>query len=132
MLRLNGLTIMILEDESLIALDMLAIFQAEGAEVIAARNVLEAFAIVQHTAISVAVLDVKLNGNCDPICNLLDHKRVPFIFHTGYASGGVLDEFPKACILSKPATRDQLIECVLGSLGKIASRRHLGSQQGHN
>lgn len=81
---------------------------------------LEAFAIIQNTNISVAALDVKLadNSDCAPICYALDQKHVPFLFHTGYATGGVLDEYPKASILVKPATRAQLMDCVLGSMGK--------------
>ena len=39
MTRLEGKTILIVEDEGLIALDMIATFQAEGAGVIAASNV---------------------------------------------------------------------------------------------
>lgn len=125
MARLKGLTIMIVEDESLIAFDMLATLHAEGAQVIAARSVLEAFAIVQHTDISLAVLDVQLaeNNDCTPVCYVLEKKQVPFIFHTGYTTGGVLDEFPKASILVKPATKAQLVDCVEGSVGKAANRR---------
>ncbi len=126
MTRLRGKTILIVEDESLIALDMIATLHAEGADVIPARNVLEAFTIIQNINISAAVLDVKLAdaNDCAPICYLLEEKQVPFVFHTGYTTGGVLDEYPKASILIKPATKAQLVDCVLGSMGTRRIRRY--------
>jgi CheY-like chemotaxis protein len=127
MAQLAGHTILVVEDESLIALDMMAILHAEGAQVIAARSVLEAFEVAAFTRISAAILDVNLGpeGDCAPICRMLDQRHVPFLFYTGYPEGGVLEEFPRASVLPKPATKKQLLDCILGALGQEHSnRRH--------
>jgi DNA-binding response OmpR family regulator len=74
MTQLTGHTILMVEDQGLIALDMMAILQAEGAQVIAARSVLEAFEVAAYTRISAAILNVQLGpeGDCAPICRMLN------------------------------------------------------------
>ena len=125
MAQLSGHTILIVEDESLIALDMMAVLHSEDAQVIAARSALEAFDGAAHTKISAAILDINLgqHGDCGPICRMLQERHVPFIFHTGYRVGGVLEEFPRASILMKPATKKQLLDCVIGALSHTDARR---------
>ena len=115
---LRGKTILVVEDEALIAIDLEVTLTAEGAQVIASPALDHAFKAAQkHAEISAAVLDVNLGQNdCGPLCQLLAERQVPFIFHTGYFAGGVLDQWPKAPVLSKPSTKEQLLECLAGAL----------------
>ena len=81
---LHGQTILIVEDEPFIALDMEATLTAAGAEVISTQHLGEAFEAAQNADISAAVLDVNLGGegDCAPLCEVLARRQVPFIFHT--------------------------------------------------
>ena len=82
---LHGQTILIVEDEPFIALDIAATLSAAGAEVISAQHLGDAFEAAQNADISAAVLDVNLgDGDCGPVCEVLARRQVPFIFHTGY------------------------------------------------
>ena len=118
MALLRGKTILVVEDEPLIALDLQAMLSSEGAQVIASPALDDAFRLAQrHEEISAAVLDVALGRNdCGPVCQLLEQRHVPFIFHTGYQAGGILDEWPHVPIVPKPASRDQPLKCLAGAL----------------
>ena len=86
---LHGRTILIVEDEPFIALDMEATLSSAGAQVISVLPLEEAFEAAQNADISAAVLDVNLGdeGDCAPLCEVLARRQVPFIFHTGYVDG---------------------------------------------
>jgi CheY-like chemotaxis protein len=125
MARLSGRTILVVEDDGLIALDLTAILQSEGAEVLATADAKGACAIAHHIGLSAAILDVQLGvgRDCAPICRLLEQQRVPFIFYTGYRVGGVLEEFHRASVLVKPTTKEQLLNCVAQALTSRAPVR---------
>ena len=102
---LHGQTILIVEDEPFIALDMEATLSAAGAEVISALHLAEAFEAAQNANISAAVLDVNLGeGDCAPLCEVLAQRHVPFIFHTGYMDGGPIAKWRRP-VVAKPATQ---------------------------
>src|SRR5437660_4486846 len=83
---LFGCSILIVEDEPLIALDLQAALCAVGAGIIAATDAAEALRLIRRNEISAAVIDVKL-GNLDSleVCQSLFHRRVPYLFYTGRA-----------------------------------------------
>ena len=106
---LHGQTILIVEDEPFIALDMELTLSSAGAQVISALHLREAFEAVQNAEITAAVLDVNLGeGDCAPLCEVLARRQIPFIFHTGYMTGGPLERWPRPIVL-KPATQDELV-----------------------
>jgi DNA-binding response OmpR family regulator len=123
--QLTGQTVLIVEDEGLQAVDLMAMLQADDAEVIAAQTMEDAISVAQQKRISVAVLDVKLqNGkDCAPICHFLQERRVPFVFLTGFPEHHVLGKFPNVPVLPKPATKEQLLECITGVIWKDNSKR---------
>ena len=113
---LRGQRVLIVEDEPFIALDMEATFSSAGAQVISKHHVREAFEAAQNADITAAVLDVNLgDGDCAPLCEVLARRQVPFIFHTGYVDGGPIDRWPRP-VVAKPATRDELLDCLAGAL----------------
>ena len=118
MALLRGKTILIVEDEALIALDLEVTLTSEGAQVITSPALDHAFKVAQkHAEISAAILDVQLGEkDCAPLCQMLELRQVPFIFHTGYGAGGVLDQWPQAPVLTKPSTKEQLLNCLTGAL----------------
>jgi DNA-binding response OmpR family regulator len=110
---LEGKTILIVEDEPLVALDLHAALRAAGASLIAATNAAEALRLIRRNEISAAVVDVNLGGdNCFAVCQALFHRSIPFLFHTGHREADVLKAWPEAPLIVKPAGHDELVACL--------------------
>jgi DNA-binding response OmpR family regulator len=101
---LRGCSILIVEDEPLIALDLHAALSAAGAGIIAGTNAKEALRLISRNEISAAVIDVSL-GNHDSleVCQALFHHRVPFLFYTAHADADLLRAWPEVAVLLKPS-----------------------------
>ena len=109
---LAGRSILIVEDEPLIALDLVTAFQQAGAIVLAARSLADASRLVEHDGLSAAVVDFGLGDNdAGALCVRLEQRRIPFILHSGYSHHG------PACrsgiVVPKPASPATLIETVV-------------------
>jgi CheY-like chemotaxis protein len=112
--KLKGRWILIVEDEPLVALDILNSLTNAGASVLSAATLQEGLRLAEHPQLSAAILDLALGEhNSAPLCTRLMQRRIPFVIYTGYA------EVPAAChggvIVSKPATPDTL----LGALAQM-------------
>jgi DNA-binding response OmpR family regulator len=108
---LAGRSILIVEDEPLIAINIAAAFEKAGAIVVAARSLREAVRRVEEDGLSAAVLDFGLgDGDADVLCGRLKERAIPFILHSGYAHVG------NAChggiVIPKPANPEALIEAL--------------------
>jgi CheY-like chemotaxis protein len=118
-LALSGRSILVVEDEPLIALDLRNIFENAGAYVFAATQLPHAMQLAGHPDISAAVLDYRLaDGDCTPICTLLSERSVPFVFYSGYDDAREL--WPDAAHVQKPAAGQRVIEAVIGALAASA------------
>jgi CheY-like chemotaxis protein len=107
--ELRGLRVLVVEDESLIAMlieDALA--DLDCTLVAVASNLADGLAKAASLEVDIAILDVNLNGtSVFPVAELLAGRGVPFVFSTGYGAAGVPDAFAKAPVLAKPfAARD--------------------------
>src|SRR5712671_2240389 len=110
---LAGRSILLVEDEPLICLDIARHLEAAGAKVLAASRLDKALGLAAHPDISAGVLDFDL-GNADStlICWKLFDRRIPFIFHTGRVYSA-FQQWPSAPVILKPANRG-LIATVAG------------------
>ena len=110
---LFGCSILIVEDEPLIALDLHAALCAVGAGIIASTDAAEALRLIRRNEISAAVIDVKL-GNLDSleVCQALFHRRVPFLFYTGNAHADLLKAWPEVPVFAKPARTSEVVACI--------------------
>jgi DNA-binding NtrC family response regulator len=108
---LTGRTILVVEDDSLIAHGLADALESAGAEIITARGVFDATRIIESRKLSAAVLDFWLGVgvDCLPICALLTEQHVPFLLHTSYT---LLEGAPNAPILGKPAPPAKIIAAV--------------------
>lgn len=101
---LNGLKILVLEDNLVIAMDVELLLQDLGAvvETVATANV--ALAKLAEFSPDVAVLDINLDeGTSLPVAEVLIARNIPFIFATGYSDPSMLPEgFAHILILPKP------------------------------
>ena len=82
---LGGHTILVVEDEPLIALDIARILRAAGANVLSAGFAEFGLCASEHPDLSAAVIDLHLgDGSGKAICNRLRKRDVPFVIYTAY------------------------------------------------
>jgi DNA-binding response OmpR family regulator len=109
-ISLFGVSVLIVEDEPLIALDLHAALSAAGAGIIAATDTDEALRLIRRNDVSAAVLDISLGErDCRAVCQALLHHRVPFLFHTGHANARLLQAWPQVPVLIKPVSHQEIV-----------------------
>ncbi len=113
--RLPGLTgkrLLVVEDESLVAMDIVEALEEAGATVLGpAGSADEALAFLNiGEPFDAVLLDANLHGRpSDMIADVLRGASVPFAFVTGYGREGLPGLFAHAPILSKPFSRAELV-----------------------
>lgn len=109
----QGMKILVVEDDFIVAFDIQVMLEEQGAQVLGpASSVYEAMALCAREAPHAAVLDVNLNGEfVFPVAQLLSSRRVPFLFATAYADDDRLfpPEAQQAPRLAKPVLPAVLI-----------------------
>ena len=108
--ELKGLRVLIVEDESIVAMFLEDILEGMGCVIAGvAASAGEAMAIIGQADIQAAILDVNLDeGRSMIVADLLHQKCVPFIFETGYGKAGVPKQFADVPLLPKPFTSEDL------------------------
>lgn len=113
---LDGLRILVVEDNFLVAEVVRDMLEASGCVVVGPVGRLEdGIRLASQEVLDGAVLDVNLNGDrCYPIAGALRERGVPFLFLTGYDDnpGLVPDELRPVRHLSKPILEHHLIEAL--------------------
>jgi DNA-binding response OmpR family regulator len=104
MLTLQGMRVLVVEDDSIISMLIEDFLDTLGCEVVATAAQLEdGLSKANNTAIDVAVLDVNLHGQLSyPIALALRGRAIPFIFATGHGMTPVPQSLTRVPILSKP------------------------------
>ena len=99
-----GTRVLIVEDEAIIAMTAEDMIEELGCVVAnTASNLAEALAHVKAGGFDVAMLDINLNGTeSTDVARLLIERASPFIFTTGYGSGGPAADFPGIPVVAKP------------------------------
>ena len=114
---LAGRSILIVEDEPLIALEVHAAFNAAGASIVSAASKKEALRMISLPGLSAAVVDMNLGGSdCSDVCKRLSDSGIPFVFYTGDARADILQKWPDAPILTKLADKQRIVNVVAGIL----------------
>jgi PAS domain S-box-containing protein len=118
---------LVVEDESLIALDLVDTLQRLGAdEVRAVSTEQEACVLLEKDTFDYALLDANLHGrSVENIAAALTRRSVPFVFVTGYGRAGLPDGFRQAPVLAKPVSDEQLLEAVTALAPKSRKVVHL-------
>jgi CheY-like chemotaxis protein len=100
----KGLRVFLVEDEAMIR--MMVVDMLEELGHIAAAEVGrldQALQLARSTDFDVAILDVNLDGEIiTPVAELIEGRRLPIIFATGYGATGVPEEFRDRPTLQKP------------------------------
>ena len=110
---LAGRSILVVEDEPVIALQLETQLNAAGARVYSAKRLRDALYMAEHPALSAAVLDYRLGGdNSSAVCRRLVDLGVPFVFYTGFRDAAAFSHWPEAPIVPKPVDGRVLIDAV--------------------
>jgi CheY-like chemotaxis protein len=108
---LSGRSILVVEDEPLIALDIVESLRSAGAEIVTANLLSEALRLAARAELSAAVLDYRIGSvDSSPICEFLKQRGVPFLIYSGYQVPP--RRFGDVLVLSKPATPRRLVTAV--------------------
>jgi DNA-binding response OmpR family regulator len=108
---LAGCSILVVEDETLIAYGLKDLFEAEGADVHLASTPSEALRLADEFVFSAAVLDFDSNGDESARVGLtLRAYGIPHMYYTGYDD---LKETSGAPLLTKPADERTLIATMM-------------------
>ena len=109
---LTGRSILIVEDEVLIALDIAQAFEAAGANVKITGSVHHARILLTTEEFSAAVIDQALpDGDCESLCRDLAKGNVPFVIYSGFNSKILLAGF-QAVYIAKPNTPELVVAAV--------------------
>ncbi len=117
---LRGLRILIVEDETLVAMLIEDYLLEFGCEVVfSASRIAKAIRGLQGCHVDAAVLDVNVAGeNVAQLAETLHERGIPFIFASGYGAGGVDKRWSSIAVpvLQKPFTGADLQTALLASL----------------
>jgi DNA-binding response OmpR family regulator len=110
---LGGYSILVVDDEPLIAIGLNDALRDAGAEVLTAHDLTTALEAAVNRSVSAAILDVQLGGaDCGAVCAALTSQDVPFMFLTGFDSHDVLKEWASIPTLAKPTGEAELLASV--------------------
>ncbi len=109
---LAGLRLMVAEDEPIVQMDMIAILQEAGADVVLAASTLtEAREAAMQVVVDAALLDVNLNGeSIGTAAEMLHGRGIPIVFTTGYSDIHLLAPVLRGLpMLQKPLSPPDII-----------------------
>jgi DNA-binding response OmpR family regulator len=110
---LEGRSILVVEDQALIALDITQALEAAGAAVTTTNTLKHALILVEHDGLCGAILDHALgDGDSSLLCSRLTEREIPFLIYSGHATvGGACKD---ALHISKPAAEGVLVAAMEG------------------
>lgn len=113
----RGSRVLVLEDEFLIAVDLVQMLEEIGMRVVGpAATIDAALDLVAAEPVDVAILDLNINGRrSDPVAAALADRGIPFILATGYddagAAGGAV------AVVRKPYGQAVIARALSAALG---------------
>ena len=117
---LAGRRILVVEDESLVAMLLETILEDMGCIPAGpASTVDEGLALATDgQPLDGALLDVNVAGRqVFPVAQALKDRGVPFVFSTGYGEGGLPDEWRGLPTLQKPFTEAAVRDALMTAMG---------------
>ncbi|MEL6528735.1 MAG: response regulator [Pseudomonadota bacterium] len=116
----KGTTLLLLEDEPLILMDLEFAAEDQGCDVLATSTCEAALGQIERhgNAIDAAILDVSLGAGltCFPVAQALDRLGIPYVLHSGD-----LDRHNErirelnAQLIAKPAAPERVISAAIGA-----------------
>ncbi|KQY91735.1 response regulator [Brevundimonas sp. Root1423] len=117
---LDGRRVLVVEDESLVAMLLETILEDMGCTPVGpASNIDDGMAMAtdgQH--LDAALLDVNVAGRqVFPVAQALKDRGIPFVFSTGYGEGGLPDEWRGQATIQKPFTEAAVRDALMKAMG---------------
>jgi CheY-like chemotaxis protein len=119
---LDGRRILVVEDESLVAMLIETILEDMGCQTVGpVASVDEALRTVTgDMQIDGALLDVNVAGReVFPVADALKARKVPFVFSTGYGESGLPEHWRGHPTIQKPFTEQMIREALMKALGVV-------------
>lgn len=114
-IRAQNLTVLVVEDEALVALNLEDMLGDLGCTVVGPAMKYEAAIDLLERGVTadLAILDVNIGGKpVYPIAERLAERRMPIVFATGYGRSGLPDSWRAWPVLQKPYAVRDLEECL--------------------
>jgi CheY-like chemotaxis protein len=113
-----GLKILLVEDESLVAMLVEDALDALQCQVIgSASRMRNARELAGRDGFDLAILDINIGGEpVYPVAEVLARREIPFVFLTGYGAAGVAEPFRGRPILQKPFQLEELRKLLVQAL----------------
>ena len=110
-------TILVVEDEALIAMSIEASLQELGYETVSAATAEQAYSYLASSKIRLAVLDYKLRDETTVgVAETLRERRIPFVVCSGSQFNDIASVFEGAPVINKPFSDDLLGTAVAAAL----------------
>ncbi len=118
--RLVGRRVLLVEDQTFIAMDIERALLKEGCEVIGpAVRLKPALELASHEAIDFCLLDVNLFGEITfAVAEMLSSRGIPFVLTTGYGTAALPAERMYWEVVSKPYDCNRVVDLVVARLAK--------------
>jgi DNA-binding response OmpR family regulator len=112
---LRGRSILVVENEPLIAIDIVQALEKAGANATMTTTVRHALILVEHDGLSAAIMDHALSdGDSTKLCVRLKERGIPYLSYSGYEPvEGASKEAPH---IMKPVSMDVLMSAMEGLL----------------
>lgn len=126
-LPLDRCSVLVVEDDPIIALDLIFSLEDAGAEVHGPCVTNDrALSEIDKRVIHAAVLDVDIgNSDVSPVADALKSRGIPFVFHTGtLPQGNAVLSRSDAPVLGKPCRPEDLVAAVL----KVIEKAEAGTE----
>jgi two-component SAPR family response regulator len=119
-----GLHVLVLEDETLIALDLQDMLTAAGAAAVTiVRESEDLPRMLENGRPDIGILNVQPIPQLAGIAaRVLTEAAIPFFFATGAAEPDIAREFPHVPIVSKPYSADAILEALAATLKGVQAR----------
>lgn len=117
---LQGIRVLLVEDQMIVAMQVEDILHAAGCEVVGPVGTLQAAITLAHAEVlDAAVLDINLDGEkVYPAAEELQARGIPFILATGYGDAALPEKWRNRPRLSKPYRREQLEQLLRSVAGR--------------
>jgi DNA-binding response OmpR family regulator len=123
---LEGRSILIVEDQPLVVMDITQEFEATGAALTTTNTLKHALILVEHDGLSGAILDhALLDGDSSQLCARLTERGIPFMIYSGFTTVG--GACAGALHIAKPAAEGVLVAAMEKLiLGNTVSNTDIG------
>jgi DNA-binding response OmpR family regulator len=111
---LDGLRILVVEDEALIAMMLQDLLKQSGATVLGpVPTAAEAVALIEQNSVDCAILDYQLvDGSSRRVADALAQRDVPFVFASGFDASVIDSQYSNVPFLEKVFDSAELLAAI--------------------